>query len=213
MAARDEVGSGSQSNKQRFEAIKEKQERMSESIAALTATFTHSLERIERRLAEIKERELIDRRTHGEERQSQGSRYGVGFSEVDEGNHGVRLGGRVEWGPLVVQRWLHDRDSEAELGEGFDEEDRRFDRITRDRMPVYERQRGLPRRETDVWRLVSRFIEKATLEKIVIVTSEEEKKDFVTEVGEELLPEEYGGRAKLITFQDVTVPHLSDVSP
>ncbi|KAL5763124.1 hypothetical protein ACOSP7_019388 [Xanthoceras sorbifolium] len=71
----------------------------------------------------------------------------------------------------------------------------------------------MPRFFVSVWRLVSRFIEKATLEKIVIVTSEEEKKDFVTEVGEELLPEEYGGRAKLIAFQDVTVPHLSDVSP
>ncbi|KAL5858374.1 hypothetical protein ACOSQ3_005832 [Xanthoceras sorbifolium] len=107
MAARDEAGSGSQSNK----------------------------------------------RTHGEERRLQGSRHGAGFSEVDElnptGNRGVRLGGSVERGPLVVERWLRDRDSEAEMGEGFDEEDRRFDRRSRDRMPVYERQRGLPRREAE----------------------------------------------------------------
>ncbi|KAL5752256.1 hypothetical protein ACOSQ2_022763 [Xanthoceras sorbifolium] len=61
----------------------------------------------------------------------------------------MRLGGRVERGPLMVERWLHDRDSEAELDVCFDEEDRRFDRRTRDRMPIYERQRALLRRETE----------------------------------------------------------------
>ncbi|KAK3222195.1 hypothetical protein Dsin_009220 [Dipteronia sinensis] len=62
-----------------------------------------------------------------------------------------------------------------------------------------------------VWRLISRFLEKATLEKIVIVTNEEEKKDLMRKIGEEVLPEEYGGRAKLIALQDVKVPHLIDV--
>ncbi|CAK7326820.1 unnamed protein product [Dovyalis caffra] len=44
-----------------------------------------------------------------------------------------------------------------------------------------------------VWRMISRFLEKATLEK---------------EIGEEVLPEEHGGRATLLAVQDVTVPPL-----
>lgn len=63
-----------------------------------------------------------------------------------------------------------------------------------------------------VWRMVSRFLEKATLEKIVIVTNEEEMKNFVKDIGEEVLPEEYGGRAKLVAVQDVTLPQLEDAS-
>ncbi|KAF5750101.1 hypothetical protein HS088_TW03G00433 [Tripterygium wilfordii] len=57
-----------------------------------------------------------------------------------------------------------------------------------------------------VWRMVSRFLEKATLEKIVIVTNEEERRDFMKEIGEETLPEEYGGQAKFIAVQDVILP-------
>ncbi|KAB5544878.1 hypothetical protein DKX38_012990 [Salix brachista] len=57
-----------------------------------------------------------------------------------------------------------------------------------------------------VWRMVSRFLEKATLEKVVIVTNEEERNFFLKEIGEEVLPEEYGGRATLVDPQDVTVP-------
>ncbi|CAA0811502.1 Sec14p-like phosphatidylinositol transfer family protein [Striga hermonthica] len=53
-----------------------------------------------------------------------------------------------------------------------------------------------------VWRFVSRFLEKATQEKVVIVTSEDEKREFVKDIGEETLPEEYGGQAKLILIQD-----------
>ncbi|EYU30140.1 hypothetical protein ABFS82_05G047500 [Erythranthe guttata] len=53
-----------------------------------------------------------------------------------------------------------------------------------------------------VWKLVSRFLDKATLEKIVIVTNEEERREFVRDIGEEALPEEYGGLAKLILLQD-----------
>ncbi|KAL0005200.1 hypothetical protein SO802_012761 [Lithocarpus litseifolius] len=63
----------------------------------------------------------------------------------------------------------------------------------------------MPRFFVSVWRMVSRFLEKATLEKIVIVTNEDERQDFIKEVGEEVLPEEYGGRAKLVAIQDVVL--------
>ncbi|XP_049404048.1 uncharacterized protein LOC125867548 isoform X3 [Solanum stenotomum] len=38
-----------------------------------------------------------------------------------------------------------------------------------------------------------------------IVTSEEQKQEFIREVGEDVLPEEYGGRAKLVLLQNVVV--------
>ncbi|XP_052187630.1 sec14 cytosolic factor [Diospyros lotus] len=56
-----------------------------------------------------------------------------------------------------------------------------------------------------VWRMVSYFLEKATLEKVVIVSNEDEKELFIREVGEEALPTEYGGRAKLVALQDVVL--------
>ncbi|EEF29185.1 aspartate semialdehyde dehydrogenase, putative [Ricinus communis] len=56
--------------------------------------------------------------------------------------------------------------------------------------------------------MVSRFLEKATLEKIVIVSNEEERINFIKEIGEEALPEEYGGQAKLVALQDVVMPQL-----
>ncbi|XVE85495.1 hypothetical protein DITRI_Ditri17bG0095300 [Diplodiscus trichospermus] len=59
-----------------------------------------------------------------------------------------------------------------------------------------------------IWRMVSRFIDKTTLEKIVIVTNEDEKKSFIEEIGEEDVPVEYGGKAKLTAIQDVAVPPL-----
>ncbi|XP_075657039.1 CRAL-TRIO domain-containing protein YKL091C [Castanea sativa] len=65
----------------------------------------------------------------------------------------------------------------------------------------------MPRFFVSVWRMVSRFLEKGTLEKIVIVTNEDERQDFIKEVGEEVLPEEYGGRAKLVAIQDVVLAH------
>ncbi|RVW89265.1 hypothetical protein CK203_032659 [Vitis vinifera] len=61
-----------------------------------------------------------------------------------------------------------------------------------------------------VWRMVSYFLEKATLEKIVIVSNEAERRDFIKEIGEEALPEEYGGRSNLIALQDVTLNPLED---
>ncbi|KAJ4973318.1 hypothetical protein NE237_006492 [Protea cynaroides] len=59
-----------------------------------------------------------------------------------------------------------------------------------------------------VWRMVSRFLEKATLEKVVIVTSEEDHENFLKEIGEDVLPEEYGGQAKLVALQDVRLEHF-----
>ena len=87
----------------------------------------------------------------------------------------------------------------------------------------------------NVWKVISRFLEKATLEKVytsyinwlffnlgglccvlrgygflqvMIVTDEEERRELVAEVGEATLPDEYGGRAKLVPVQDVTLPPL-----
>ncbi|CAA7033771.1 unnamed protein product [Microthlaspi erraticum] len=57
-----------------------------------------------------------------------------------------------------------------------------------------------------VWRFVCRFLEKATQEKIVIVTDGEEQRKFEEEIGLDALPEEYGGRAKLTVLQDVFLP-------
>lgn len=56
-----------------------------------------------------------------------------------------------------------------------------------------------------VWRMVSYFLEKATLEKVVIVTNEIEKEEFIREIGEAALLEEYGGQAKLVAIQDVVL--------
>lgn len=66
----------------------------------------------------------------------------------------------------------------------------------------------MPRFFVSVWRMVSRFIEKSTLEKIVIVTNDDEKKIFIEDIGEEALPVEYGGKAILRAIQDVQVPTL-----
>lgn len=45
---------------------------------------------------------------------------------------------------------------------------------------------------------------------IVIVSNEDERKEFIREVGEEILPEEYGGRAKLVALQDVELTPLEN---
>ncbi|KAM3324711.1 SEC14 cytosolic factor [Capsicum chacoense] len=63
----------------------------------------------------------------------------------------------------------------------------------------------MPQFFVTVWRFICRFIDKATREKIRIVTSEEQREQFIKDVGEEVLPEEYGGRAKLVLLQDVAV--------
>ena len=56
--------------------------------------------------------------------------------------------------------------------------------------------------------MVSYFIEKATLKKIVIVTNDDDKKSCIEEIGEEAVPIEYGGKAKLTAIQDVEMPPL-----
>ncbi|XP_010496570.1 PREDICTED: CRAL-TRIO domain-containing protein YKL091C [Camelina sativa] len=63
-----------------------------------------------------------------------------------------------------------------------------------------------------VWKFVCRFLEKATQEKIVIVTSGEEQRKFEEEIGVEALPEEYGGQAKLTLIQDVVLPQTTPVA-
>ncbi|CAA3028807.1 Hypothetical predicted protein [Olea europaea subsp. europaea] len=69
---------------------------------------------------------------------------------------------------------------------------------------------NMPRFFVSIWRFISRFLEKATFEKIVIVTNEEERREFIRNVGEEVLPEEYGGQAKLIALQDFVITSLDD---
>ncbi|KAG2297943.1 hypothetical protein Bca52824_034415 [Brassica carinata] len=59
------------------------------------------------------------------------------------------------------------------------------------------------------WRFVCRFLDKATKEKIVIVTNDEEQRQLEEEVGLDALPEEYGGRAKLTATQDVLLPQAT----
>ncbi|XP_049348594.1 sec14 cytosolic factor-like isoform X2 [Solanum verrucosum] len=64
---------------------------------------------------------------------------------------------------------------------------------------------NMPQFFVTVWRFVCLFLDKATQEKVRIVTSEEQKQEFIREVGEDVLPEEYGGRAKLVLLQNVAV--------
>lgn len=45
---------------------------------------------------------------------------------------------------------------------------------------------------------------------IVIVTNEDEMKEMVQEIGDETLPEEYGGCAKLVPIQDVVLTPEED---
>ncbi|WMV06656.1 hypothetical protein MTR67_000041 [Solanum verrucosum] len=63
----------------------------------------------------------------------------------------------------------------------------------------------MPQFFVTIWRFVCRFLDKATQQKMRIVMSEEQKQEFIREVGEDVVPEEYGGRAKLVLLQDVVV--------
>ncbi|KAA8532482.1 hypothetical protein F0562_032518 [Nyssa sinensis] len=69
---------------------------------------------------------------------------------------------------------------------------------------------NMPRFFVSVWRMVSYFLEKATLEKIVIVSNEDERREFIKEIGEDALPEEYGGWTKLVAIQNVVLIQLED---
>ncbi|XP_031491340.1 SEC14 cytosolic factor-like [Nymphaea colorata] len=53
------------------------------------------------------------------------------------------------------------------------------------------------------WKIISRFLDKATAEKVQIVKTERQRKEMLKEMGEELLPAEYGGSAKLVPLQNV----------
>ncbi|XP_027154350.1 SEC14 cytosolic factor-like [Coffea eugenioides] len=68
---------------------------------------------------------------------------------------------------------------------------------------------NMPRFFVSVWKMVSYFLEKATLQKITIVTNEEERREVIRDIGEEALPEEYGGRAKPVLMQDVVLTPLN----
>ncbi|CAM8979134.1 unnamed protein product [Rhodiola kirilowii] len=63
-----------------------------------------------------------------------------------------------------------------------------------------------------IWRMVARFLDKATLQKIVIVGSEEEMKQLIDEIGADILPEVYGGKAKLIALQDFKLAPPEEVA-
>ncbi|XP_072972247.1 sec14 cytosolic factor [Typha angustifolia] len=58
-----------------------------------------------------------------------------------------------------------------------------------------------------VWKMISAFLEKAILDKVVIVKNEKQRKEMIEEIGEEVLPECYGGLAKLTLIQDVKLSH------
>ncbi|CAN6479819.1 unnamed protein product [Victoria cruziana] len=61
---------------------------------------------------------------------------------------------------------------------------------------------GMPLFFVGVWKFVSSLLNKATLDKVQIVKSKEERAAMLKEIGEETLPAEYGGRAKLVALQD-----------
>nr|XP_043624614.1 CRAL-TRIO domain-containing protein YKL091C-like [Erigeron canadensis] len=67
---------------------------------------------------------------------------------------------------------------------------------------------NMPRFFVKVWKMISYFIEKPTLDKIVIVTNDEQRQRFIVEVGKEVLPEDIGGEAKLVALQEVEAPPL-----
>ncbi|KAI3865146.1 hypothetical protein MKX03_029233 [Papaver bracteatum] len=64
---------------------------------------------------------------------------------------------------------------------------------------------NIPRFFIRFWKMVSYFLEKAILEKVIIVSNEEQRKDFVEQIGEDTLAVDYGGRGQLVLIQDVTV--------
>ncbi|KAK0596425.1 hypothetical protein LWI29_015567 [Acer saccharum] len=113
-----------------------------------------AIERLERQLAENKEKVTVGGRTHGAGRRSRSSWREAEFStgEVDEPNptgnrEGIKRGGRVERVPLVVERWLHDEISKEEM-DNESKEDVRLDKRPCGRMPIYGQQRELWRGAT-----------------------------------------------------------------
>ncbi|KAI4357528.1 hypothetical protein L6164_001471 [Bauhinia variegata] len=70
----------------------------------------------------------------------------------------------------------------------------------------------MPRFFVSFWRLISRFLDKATQEKILIVSNDDERRELVEKIGVEILPEEYGGKAKLVALQEVVLTSLQNGS-
>ncbi|XP_051148581.1 sec14 cytosolic factor-like isoform X2 [Andrographis paniculata] len=60
------------------------------------------------------------------------------------------------------------------------------------------------------WGLISRILEKSSLEKVVFVKNEEERREMIRNIGEEVLPKEYGGQAKLVLLQHFSSPLLDN---
>ncbi|GAB2226693.1 hypothetical protein Droror1_Dr00022512 [Drosera rotundifolia] len=61
----------------------------------------------------------------------------------------------------------------------------------------------MPRVFVGMWRMVSYFLDKATKEKITFVSNENERKEMIKQVGEDVVPKLYGGKAELVPIQDV----------
>lgn len=59
-----------------------------------------------------------------------------------------------------------------------------------------------PRFIVSIWNVISSFLEKTTTEMITIVNTEDEKRELVEEIGEDVIPVAYGGKAKFVTIQD-----------
>lgn len=60
----------------------------------------------------------------------------------------------------------------------------------------------MPRFFVSIWNVISSFLEKTTTEMITIVNTEDEKRELVEEIGEDVIPVAYGGKAKFVTIQD-----------
>ncbi|KAL5718755.1 hypothetical protein ACHQM5_011625 [Ranunculus cassubicifolius] len=56
-----------------------------------------------------------------------------------------------------------------------------------------------------IWKIISCFLEKAIQERISIVKTDNDRKNFIEEIGKRTLPKEYGGLAELVALQDITL--------
>ncbi|CAN6479817.1 unnamed protein product [Victoria cruziana] len=66
---------------------------------------------------------------------------------------------------------------------------------------------SMPRILISIWNMLSRFLDKATLDKIVMVNGREAEKEMLEEIGESILPAEYGGSAEMVALQDAGLEH------
>lgn len=63
----------------------------------------------------------------------------------------------------------------------------------------------MPRFFVGIWKIVSSFLETATKEMVAMVNTADEKREFIKELGEDIVPEEYGGKAKLVALRDFSL--------